>query len=747
MPPRDTMTGEPLAHSPRPKLGIPAQFYAEHIGEVVHESMKRASAAAKFSPSLGHLLVAVVRLASEFHDLGKLDPENQAVLRIVSRQSLPVKHEDAGVAHILDEQESSFTRLLIAMVIHAHHRGLPSLLEEINREELRFRMSETVPEKESLYRRTNSRLASYRVLHQRVVKGLGPLPVEPVQAEFRQMLCRIALSCLVDADHSDTARHYGNAPSKIAPGLRPVERLASLDAFVERLSSGKSDERTRLRKAVYRACREADPRPTFFECDSPVGTGKTTAVMAHLLRAAEAKNLRRIFVVLPFTNIIDQAVDVYRRSLVLPGEDPEAVVAAVHHKADFSDPDARHLASLWDAPVVVTTAVQFFETLAAASTGGLRKLHNLVGAGVFIDESHACLPVKLWPRAWDWLRQLGEEWGGHFVLGSGSLTRIWTISEIESEPIQLPALVDQPLRDAADKAEKHRVAIRKREGPITLDQLAEWLGELPGPRLVIVNTVQIAAALARLLADKYGPEAVMHLSTALTPHHRAITLNRIKTRLDYRRNTDWTLVATSCVEAGVDFSFRTGLRQSASLASLLQTTGRINRNNEYGEADVWDFQLVVEGLVNVNPGLEDSVQVLGKFFNKDLVSPENCTAALQDEIRQTRSSDLNKELEEAEASSNFPIVEEKFRVIESKTCTVVISKSLAARIEKGESVDWRELQRHSVQIYATKVEGLRLREAPGLRDVFFWDLEYNEFLGYMAGILPLLDEEWQSGIF
>ena len=319
------------------------------------------------------------------------------------------------------------------------------------------------------------------------------------------MLCRIALSCLVDADHTDTARHYGNAPSKIAPGLRPVERLVSLNAFVERLSSGKNDDRTRLRKQVYLACRDADPTAALFECDSPVGTGKTTAVMAHLLRAAEAKNLRRLFVVLPFTNIIDQAVEVYRKSLVLPGEDPEAVVAAVHHKADYKDLDSRHLAALWDAPVVVTTAVQFFETLAAASTGGLRKLHNLVGAGVFIDESHACLPAKLWPRAWDWIRQLSDEWGGHFVLGSGSLNRIWTIPEIESEPITLPPLVDRSVRDAADQAERYRVAIRERKGPMTLDQLAEWIGELPGPRLVIVNTVQIAAALARLLAEKMGP--------------------------------------------------------------------------------------------------------------------------------------------------------------------------------------------------------------------------------------------------
>ena len=134
------------------------------------------------------------------------------------------------------------------MTVFAHHRGLPSIVEEEERGQFCYRIPETEPGKEPLYKRTQSRLASYRELHRRVVKGLEPLRIEPVQEESRQMMCRIALSCLVDADHFDTARHYGNAPSKIAPDLHSGKRLASLDAYVARLSSGKSDERTRLRK-------------------------------------------------------------------------------------------------------------------------------------------------------------------------------------------------------------------------------------------------------------------------------------------------------------------------------------------------------------------------------------------------------------------------------------------------------------------------------------------------------------------
>jgi CRISPR-associated endonuclease/helicase Cas3 len=713
----------------------------------VHGSLERARDVVRFSPAWGDLLVAVVGLGSEYHDLGKLDPENQGVLRTDTRQRLPVRHEDAGAAHLLSRADVSRPCEIAAVIVYAHHEGLPSFIKEEDREELRFRIGATEPGEEPTYKKTDDRLDSYRTLHEKVVARLSPEHVDVDVPPTRQLLYRVALSCLVDADHSDTARHYKNEPSRVPPEGRFAERLAALDEYVRKLSSGKTDPRTLQRQRVYEACWQADTTPALRECDSPVGTGKTTAVMAHLLRAGKDKKLRRLFVVLPFTNIIDQAVDIYRKSLVLPGEDPELVVAAVHHKAEYRDPDSRHLAALWDAPVVVTTAVQFFETLAASSTGGLRKLHALPGSGVFIDESHAALPARLWPRAWDWIKQLADEWGCHFVLGSGSLNRIWTIPEIEPEARPLLALVDLPGRIDAYEAEQRRITIRSREKPLTIEELSGWLDVLPGPRLVIVNTVQIAAALAQELAkpERKRPGAVMHLSTALTPHHRAITLARIKARLDYGIDTDWTLVATSCVEAGVDISFRTGLRQRSSLSSLLQTGGRVNRGGEYDSAEVWDFQLIRQNLVNVNPAFEDSAEILGDMFKKNQVSPEHCTHALKAEILQTRRSDLNADLRKAESSLNFPEVQKRFRVVDAETRTVVISKSLRDKIVAGDRIDWRELQRHSVQLYADKVEWHFLRPAPGCPDVFFWDLPYDDFLGYMVGALPLVQGDQDGG--
>jgi CRISPR-associated endonuclease/helicase Cas3 len=739
----------PLAHSARPKRGISAQPYAKHIFNVTKGSVERATTAAKFTETFGGLLRAAVRLAGEFHDLGKLDSVNQQILRTISNRKLDIRHEDAGVAHLLNQGSMNFIRNLAALVIYSHHKGLPSIIHESNRKEHCFRDCDSLENCDAgfgckpLRQLTDERLEAYLKTHNAFVGGLPEVDVRNPSQSAPPLLCRISLSCLVDADHTDTACHYKESFEKEVPELRAEKRLSALDLYVAMLSKRKTDDRTLLRHAIYHECRDRDPAlANIWECDSPVGTGKTTAVMAHLLRAAQTKKLRRLFVVLPFTNIIDQTVSVYRRSLVLAGEDPELVVAAHHHKAEYETLEGRHLSALWRSPIVVTTAVQFFETLAGASTGSLRKLHELVGAGVFIDESHACLPAKLWPQAWKWIRRLAAEWGCHFVLGSGSLNRVWMIPGIVKEPQiqELPPLVQSNARLKAADAEQRRVQIRRIDDRLSLPQFVNWLDDsrIERPCIVIVNTVQIAAALAEMLADGKPHGSVLHLSTALTPHHRAIVLDLVKARLAYGSENNWILVATSCVESGVELSFRNGMRQSASLASLLQLCGRVSRHSEYPGAEVWDFSLVPGGLVNQNPGLEDSAIILAELFTQNRIGPEHCTEALRREVILSRKADLNKELEKAESNRDFPTVQKLFRIIEEKTVTAVVSKALQEKLERREPVDWRELQKHSVQIYTSKIEQLGLEEAPGIPGLFFWRLPYNDFLGYMAGALPLV---------
>jgi len=213
------------------------------------------------------------------------------------------------------------------------------------------------------------------------------------------------------------------------------------------------------RRAVYEQCCRAEPESRIISCDAAVGSGKTTAVMAYLLRAAEREKLRHILVVLPFTNIIQQSVDVYRKALVLPGENPDEVVAEVHHRAEFQNPDLREMSVLWDAPITVTTAVQFFETLAASKPSHLRKLHELAGSAIFIDEAHAAIPIWLWPQTWLWLKELASEWGCHFVLASGSLAKFWENRDFMQAPETIPELLGPGIRAKLAAVEERRIQI------------------------------------------------------------------------------------------------------------------------------------------------------------------------------------------------------------------------------------------------------------------------------------------------
>jgi CRISPR-associated endonuclease/helicase Cas3 len=726
-----------LAHSARPDRGISEQLYSEHVANVVVGATRNADSAARYSGRYGDLLRAAVGTAAEFHDLGKIDDLNQSVLR--TNRGKMFNHVDAGVAHLLDGLPSP-AGATAALAAFAHHIGLPGIASEMVKGKGKaLRDAEPGPDGAPLRDFTNLRLPSYLDRHRACVPSLPAVPKNDTRSPAPPLTLRVALSCLVDADHSDTARHYGDT-TVLRPSvpLDPVLRLRQLDDYVAQLACG-SEVRDRLRADVYRECRDADPAPGTTTCDSPVGSGKTTAVMAHLLRAADLKRLRRIFVVLPFTNIIDQSVDVYRRSLTLPDEDPDEVVVAHHHRAEFDDLAARQYSFLWHAPLVVTTAVQFFETLAARSPVSLRKLHQVPGSAIFIDEAHAALPAHLWPQAWKWLSELAADWNCHVVLGSGSLSRFWELRDFVDPPMSLPAIVPPDVRTVSAEKERDRVEYRRCEGRLGLEELTDFLTTLEGPRLLIVNTVQSAAAIARYLARVLGGEHVEHLSTALTPRDRKATLDLVRLRLRQPNHRNWTLVATSCIEAGVDISFRVGVRERCGLNSLLQISGRVNRSGEYRQADVWDIQLRHDHLLRPHPAFEASARILGELFDEGSVCADLCTEALRREITQQGMGKAKDAILKAERNCDFPEVEKLFKVISSKTLTAVVDRAVIERLERGEKVSRNELQAGSVQIWQDRENDWGTSEMPHIPGLKKWNLKYDSFLGYMAGVLPLVD--------
>lgn len=485
--------------------------------------------------------------------------------------------------------------------------------------------------------------------HGACVPALSAPELIEVYPGNQSVFFRMALSCLADADHTDTAAAYKQAPEQEQmPPLRAPERLAALDRYVSAL--GGDDARSALRRQMYAACRNAEITDGFAACDSPVGSGKTTAVMAHLLRQAVERKARRIFVILPYTSIIQQSVDVYRKALALPGEDPAKVVAELHCRADFEDMDTRYLTALWRAPIVVTTAVAFFETMASNRPSALRRFHELPGSMIFVDEAHNALPIDLLPLAWGWMNTLAEEWGCYWVLASGSLVRYWELPRLMALRIPRPdvrELVPEDLRKELLRYETGRIRFCWEPEPLSRQELCRRVREAPGPRLLILNTVQSAAVLASDLCDAYGREAVEHLSTALTAADRAAAIERIKKRLQ-------------------------------------------------------------------NKMLRTEREVLQRYFRKRMeITPELSTQFLNDVLAQDGSclQKIDRLLHEEE-NLQFADIKEEFKVIEDNTVPAVVDETLTKKIVFGKT-DWTELQRNSVSVRKSNIQVWNLKKIAG----------------------------------
>jgi CRISPR-associated endonuclease/helicase Cas3 len=256
-----------------------------------------------------------------------------------------------------------------------------------------------------------------------------------------------------------------------------------------------------------------------------------------------------------------------------------------------------------------------------------------------------------------------------------------------------------------------------------------------------MNTVQSAAVMACHMRE--AGHDTLHLSTALCPRDRDAILAKVRRRLhpQERYSSDWTLVATSLMEAGVDMSFRTPFRERFATTSLIQIGGRGNRNFEWPEgAVVHDFVVShVEGL-RQHPAATIPASVLEELFKQGkfggIIDPaELVTLAMQLELRRRKQDDHNR-LVTAERERCYPEVAALGRVIDVDTRLVVIDPLLRDRIIARERLSTREILSGSVQIWANKIAFLALQPLPGRQEIYWWPHKYDaSFLGYMAGAL------------
>jgi CRISPR-associated endonuclease/helicase Cas3 len=541
-------------------------------------------------------------LAGLLHDLGKYSAAFQQRLNGSEQRA---DHSTAGAKVVIDhlsqvqgEQWGLFSKLL-AFVIAGHHAGLANGVDNGHErstleQRLAAKFGADIPELDPVWK-AEVQLPEGLAVPQ--IKLHSPVTKYPNfgLAFFTRML----FSCLIDADRIDTEIHgrYTGGQPPLATDDPAVDVLqAQVARYLDQMSANaQSTDVNKLRQLIMNHARsKATLAPGLFSLTVPTGGGKTLTSLAFGLDHAVHHQKRRLIYVIPFTSIIEQTADVFRKALgehhtavlehhsafdrdKLPGELEKS---SATHKADYRD-KLRLAMENWDAPIVVTTAVQFFESLFSDRPSQCRKLHNIAGSVIVLDEAQT-LPLKLLRPVMAAIDEL--------VLNYGCSVVLCTATQ--------PALKDsdafhhgfKDVREIAPEPEALFVKLRRAQvkplGPQTDEQLVAQL-RAREQVLMIVNNRRHARELFDAIAQEPG---AYHLTTAMCAEHRSLKLAEIRQRLT--DGLPCRLVATSLIEAGVDLDFPSVFRAEAGLDSIAQAAGRCNREGRrpLESSEVFVFQ-------------------------------------------------------------------------------------------------------------------------------------------------------------
>ena len=598
----------------------------------------------------------VAEIAGLLHDLGKVKPAFQDKLRGIKNN---VSHSSEGARYALEN--FGLIGKLIAFCIAGHHSGLPNGID-------RAAGRPATPLAERLEQAEPVSLPADLTLSAPAMPD--PLADRSAQAFFElQFFTRMLFSALVDADFIETERFYAPGAPRGAPG----ELNALQAALAGHLGKFGPPETAvnRLRAEVLEAAGKAACQPPgLFTLTVPTGGGKTLTSLRFALDHAQAHGLRRVVYVAPFTAIIEQTADVFRGALA----NRDAVLE--HHSAfdaetTFADETQAERLKLaaqnWDRPVVVTTAVQFFESLFANRTQKCRKLHNIARSVIVLDEAQA-LPVNHLRPCLAAMKELVRGYGCSVVLCTATQPAIRDADGLRAEEA-IPA--EETREIAPNPAELYRRLKRVDAqflGPLENDELAS---RVTGRKaLVIVNNKRQARAIYDLL----GRGNALHLSTNMTAAHRREVLARV------RDGFDGPVISTALVEAGVDLDFPEVWRAVAGLDSIVQAAGRCNRE---GKSDLLGQVHVFEPEEDFPPPpeLQQNAAIARDILRahaEDPLSPEAVRAYFQ-RLYWDRDADLDsrgimRRIKETGNRLDFPFADiaHDFRLIEEVTRPLII---------------------------------------------------------------------------
>jgi CRISPR-associated endonuclease/helicase Cas3 len=512
------------------------------------------------------------------HDLGKYQPDFQDHIR-----GRPRKVDHAAHGAVVAREKFGILGALIAHGIAGHHAGLDDELFD----------------KERMAKESAAVEASARADGIEAPKSLPAPRLQPSENRGFQcaFLTRMLFSCLVDADYTETERFYVEAEKRPTPPRGAtasiVELADTLAAFLRgKQAKAKPTDVNRHRAAILeKVLSHTGDLPGVFKLTVPTGGGKTLASLSFALEHARKHGLDRVIVVIPFTSIIEQTAEVYRGALAPFGD------AVIEHHSGFdedkvSGKEARDKLSLamenWDARIVVTTAVQFFESLFSNRPSRCRKLHNLARSVIVLDEVQT-LPLAFLHPCVAALQELRRNYGTSLVL--------CTATQPALDAPGFPKGLGDGIELAPDPPRLFRDLRRVRvesAGKLKDGEIVDRIADAERV-LCIVNLKDHARDLFELMRTLPG---ATHLSTTMCAAHRRQVLDRVRADLIAKRPC--RVVSTSLIEAGVDVDFPLVLRAATGLDSIAQAAGRCNREGLRTAED--SFTLVFETTGRDEPG-------------------------------------------------------------------------------------------------------------------------------------------------
>lgn len=743
-------TKTPIAHVDESRLR--AHELEKHLLDVA----KMASA---FASPIGAGEWAAT--AGLWHDLGKFGEDFQNYIRSESgyeahlAEGSPgrVNHSSAGALYAKQQKEAPVGRIL-SYLIAGHHAGLSDWFpDDSGSGSLEQRLEGDA--KSGLLDHALAASIPPNILTPPPIRSLLP----PGGPTGLHLWMRMLFSCLVDADFLDTESFMD--PPRASVRTQDLKAYDLLEPFnlsmQEKADAAPRSPLNEIRADILKQCRDKATGPEgIYTLTVPTGGGKTLSSLAFALEHAWKYQKSRIIYAIPFTSIIEQTADIFRG--IFGG-------AVIEHHSNLDPkretPRSRLASENWDAPLVVTTNVQFFESLFAARTSRCRKLHNIANSVVVLDEAHLLPPEFLRPIL-DAIRLLADHYRVTFVLCSATQPALKAQKDSFGR-LSRPGLdttreiIDQPA-DLFRQLRRTEIVI-----PKDLSQTTPW-EEVAAQAsshervLVIVNTRRDCRTLHSLM-----PPGTVHLSALMCGQHRSRVIASVKRRL--LNGEPVRVVSTQLIEAGVDIDFPTVFRALCGLDSIAQAAGRCNRENSSGQMG--------KVVVFVPPGqlrgmlrfAEQATRNLLQDRELDLLAPETYRQYFKFFFAQIGIAGLDKfeivQLLTKDASDikiQFKTAAMKFQLIdESQSANLVVpykdpgpqptdSRPFIERLKKGfiNRELTRALQRFTVSVYKHDLNRLLdsgvVSQASGyfvLED----QLAYDDVLGLRVSDSPVFSPE------